>query len=73
MMLYEGNMERLRANIHRRLIEINKPFFQEQLNFKNDILEESIVFGYIFYTVKDITLHLKQEKQHNHKQGSLQG
>ena len=73
MMSYEGNMERLRANIHRKLIEINKPFFQEQLNFKNDILEESIVFGYIFYTVKDISLHLKQEKRHNHKQGSLQG
>jgi hypothetical protein len=66
-------MERLRANIHRRLIEINKSFFQEQLNFKNDILEESIVFGYISSTVKDITLHLKQEQQHNHKQRSLQG
>ena len=65
-------MERLRTNIHRKLIKINNPFFQEQLNFKNDILKESTVCGYTFYTVKDISLHLKQEKQHNHKQRSLQ-
>ena len=73
MMSYEGNVERLRTNLHRKLIEINNPFFQEQLNLKNDILVENIVCGYIFYTVKDISLHLKQEKQHNHKQCSLQG
>ena len=73
MMVYEGNMERLRTNLHRKLIKTNNPFFQEQLDFKNDILEESIVFGYTFYPVKDISLHLKQENQHNHKQRSLQG
>ena len=45
-------MERLRANIHRRLIEINKPFFQEQLNFKMTSLKRALFLVIYFILSK---------------------
>ena len=49
---------------NKQLIKITNPFFQEQLKFIYDTLEESVVCGHTYFPVKDISLHLKQKSVH---------